>query len=64
MRFHVPDMACGGCAQSITRAIALLDPQASVQADTATRTITVETTAPESEVVKALDAAGYPATAG
>lgn len=63
MRFHVPDMSCGGCARSVTAAISSLDAQAEVGADTASRTISVKTTASETVVLKALEEAGYPATA-
>ena len=63
MKFHVPDMACGGCARSVAAAIAVLDAQAKVEADTASRTISVDTTAAAAEVMKALEEAGFPATA-
>ena len=36
-RFHVPDMACGGCVRSITKAIQDADATATVEADTAAR---------------------------
>ena len=31
MEFHVEGMTCGGCARSVTKAIELVDPQASVK---------------------------------
>ena len=63
MKFHVPDMSCGGCARSVAKAVTLLDEQAKVDADTVSRTVSVETTAPAAQVMKALEDAGFPATA-
>ena len=63
MKFHVPDMACDGCARSVTKAITLLDAAAKVKADLGARVISVETSAPQPAVAKALDEAGFPATA-
>lgn len=63
MKLHIPDMACEGCARSVTKAITLLDGSAQVAVDGAARTVTVTTTAPQAAVMKALDEAGFPATA-
>lgn len=63
MKLHIENMTCGGCARSVTRAITLLDDSARVEADPASRTVTVQTSAPPAEVLKALDAAGFSAVA-
>ncbi|REF73412.1 heavy-metal-associated domain-containing protein [Paracoccus versutus] len=63
MKFHVPDMSCGGCVRAVSAAITVLDAQAKVEADTVSRTISVDTAAAAPEVMKALDEAGFPATA-
>ncbi|ACF51476.1 copper chaperone [Stenotrophomonas maltophilia] len=60
MEFHVEGMTCGGCARSVTKAIELVDPQASVQADPASRRVQVQTSASESQIVAALTDAGFP----
>ncbi|MEF8764506.1 heavy-metal-associated domain-containing protein [Stenotrophomonas sp. A3_2] len=60
MEFHVEGMTCGGCARSVTKAIELVDPQASVQADPASRRVQVETSASEAQIVAALTDAGFP----
>jgi len=60
MEFHVEGMTCGGCARSVTKAIELVDPQASVQADPASRRVQVQTSASEAEIVAALTDAGFP----
>jgi len=59
MKFNVPDMTCGHCVASITRAVKAVDPAAEVKADVAGKTVTVESTVPAAAVAKALDAAGY-----
>lgn len=61
MQFSVASMACGGCVKSITAAIASVDADAKVEADTATKQVTVETTASREQILTALDSAGYPA---
>ncbi len=63
MQFSVARMACGGCVKSITAAIVSVDAGAKVEADPATKQVNVETSASTEEIFKALDAAGYPATA-
>ncbi len=60
MEFHVEGMTCGGCARSVAKAIELVDPQASVQADPASRRVQVQTSASESQIVAALTDAGFP----
>lgn len=63
MRFNVPDMTCGHCVATITKAIRTLDASAEVKADLGSRTVTVETSAPAPAVAKALEDAGYPSAA-
>ncbi len=60
MEFHVEGMTCGGCVRSVTKAIELIDPQASVQADPASRRVQVQTSASEAQIVAALTDAGFP----
>ena len=60
MEFHVEGMTCGGCARSVTKAIELVDPQASVQTDPASRRVQVQTSASEAQIVAALTDAGFP----
>lgn len=60
MEFHVEGMTCGGCARSVTKAIELVDPQASVQADPASRRVQVQTSASEAQIMAALTDAGFP----
>ena len=62
MKFNVPDMTCGHCVATITRAVKALDPAAEVKADLAGKTVTVESTVPAAAMAQALDQAGYPNT--
>lgn len=63
MKFTVPDMTCGHCVSTVTRAIKALDAKAEVQADLDSKIVSVETSAPAGAISKALDEAGYPNTA-
>lgn len=60
LQLKVPNMACGACAETITKAVLKIDPKASVKADPKTKQVTVETLANESSVKEAIAAAGYP----
>lgn len=60
-RFHVPEMACGGCLAAVTKAIETLDPQAQIKGDLENRTIGVTSDRPEAALLAALDKAGYAA---
>ncbi|MBA3323992.1 MAG: heavy-metal-associated domain-containing protein [Rhodobacteraceae bacterium] len=59
-RFQVPNMTCGGCAKSVTKAVQSIDPQAKVDIDLPTKCINVESGADESAVVAVLEDVGYP----
>lgn len=59
-RFHIPNMTCGGCAKSVTKALLSVDPQARIEADPPTREVRVESTVDESAFLAALSEAGYP----
>lgn len=62
MKFNVPDMTCGHCVATVTKAVKALDAEAEVKADLGAKTVTVETSAPAAAVARALDEAGYPNT--
>lgn len=62
MKFNVPDMTCGHCVATITKAVKAVDPTAEVKADLGARTVTVDSAVPAAAVAKALDAAGYTST--
>ncbi len=58
--FQVPDLSCGHCVASVTKALAPLGAQ--VQADPVTKQVRVSAPAGVSreQLAQALDAAGYP----
>ncbi|WP_223494997.1 heavy-metal-associated domain-containing protein [Stenotrophomonas indicatrix] len=60
MEFHVEGMTCGGCARSVTKAIELVDPAATVSADAPSRRVQVQTSASEAQIIAALTEAGFP----
>jgi copper chaperone len=63
MRFHIDNMTCGGCARNVTKALEGVDPRARVDADPGTRKVTIESALPAEAFSRALDDAGYPASA-
>lgn len=62
LRFRVPNMTCGGCARSVTKALQTVDAAARIETDPARREIRIETNVDESMLRVALEKAGYPAT--
>lgn len=60
-RFTVPDMTCGGCIASITKAVQRLDPAATISADLATNRVDITSTQPEAALAAAIDDAGFTA---
>jgi len=60
MTFTLPDMTCGHCVATVTKAIKTLDASAVVKADLASKTVAVDTSAQAAAVSKALEEAGYP----
>lgn len=63
IKLNVPDMSCGHCVGSITKAIKSIDPTADVKTDLASKTVTVETTQSPARIAQIVDDAGYPNSA-
>ena len=59
MEFAIPDMACGGCARAITRAVTRLDPAAKLDADVPAKTVEVTSTLSERRLIEAIEAVGF-----
>ncbi|MBL8524634.1 MAG: heavy-metal-associated domain-containing protein [Betaproteobacteria bacterium] len=55
----INDMTCGGCVASITRVVKGLDPNAVVNADVATKRVSIESPIDTDAVVAAISNAGY-----
>lgn len=60
IRFYIPNMTCGGCANSVTKALLSVDPQAHIQANPPAREVMVDSVLDESAFLTALSEAGYP----
>jgi copper chaperone len=60
LSLKVSGMTCGGCVNAITRAVQAQDPQATVQADLATQTVTLDTTLSAAQASQLITEAGFP----
>ncbi|PBS12634.1 heavy metal transport/detoxification protein [Lysobacteraceae bacterium NML93-0792] len=60
LRFHIPNMTCGGCAKTVTTALLSIDPQARIEIELPTREVRVESSVDERAFLSALGEAGYP----
>jgi copper chaperone len=61
LRFHVPNMTCGGCARSVTKAIQSVDSAAGIETDPAAREVRIQSSADQQALATALANAGFPA---
>lgn len=60
--FKVPDMTCGHCEATVSKAIKDIDESADVKADLGQNRIEVTSSAGNDAILAALDAAGYPSS--
>jgi copper chaperone len=60
LSLKVSGMTCGGCINAVTRAIQAQDPQAIVQADLPTQTVTLETSLSAAQASQLITDAGFP----
>jgi len=63
-RLLVPDMTCGHCVKTITRAVQQADPQARVRASTEKRQVSIDSAVDIAILEAAIRAAGYTPAAG
>lgn len=61
LRFHILNLACGGCVKSATKALQSVDPKARIETDLSVHEMRIESTADASSLCAALAKAGYPA---
>jgi copper chaperone len=57
--FHVPEMHCGECVATVTRALQEADRNLSVQVDLATRTVRTASTRLYASFLRAIERAGF-----
>ncbi|MEB0135605.1 heavy-metal-associated domain-containing protein [Actimicrobium sp. CCC2.4] len=62
LRFTIPNMHCGGCAKSVTKALLSADPQARIETDLPAHEVRVDSTLDGSVLLAVLSEAGYPAS--
>lgn len=63
MKFNVPKMHCGHCTASIEDKLMEADEGAEVSCDLESRTVEVDTVLSADEVIAAISAAGFEASA-
>ena len=61
LELNVNGMTCGHCVRAVTQAVKTVDPEAQVHVDLGAKRVSVEGRISADEVIRALDAAGYPA---
>ncbi len=55
----VPSIACGGCADTITKAIEVHEPEAKVSVDVDSKMVTVDTDASTETIKEIITASGH-----
>lgn len=61
LQVKVPKIVCSGCVDTVTEAVKSVDANASVEADTKSKMVSIETQQSEAKIKEAIAAAGYPA---
>jgi copper chaperone len=59
LKLNVPDMTCGHCAGTVTKAVQSVDSKASVTVDLPLKTVSIVTAADGGKISQAVEAAGY-----
>ncbi len=59
MEFEVKDMSCGGCANSIARAVNSVDPAARLDIDVTTKVVKIDSALPLDRLVAVIEEAGF-----
>lgn len=57
--FIVPRMSCGGCVNTIKKAILQIDVAATIEIDLPSKSVSVQTAIAEELIIKAISDAGY-----
>lgn len=61
LQLIIPNIACSACINTVTEVIHMIDPTATVQANTRTKRVDVQTQASAIVIKEAIAIAGYPA---
>lgn len=57
--FNVPKMSCGGCVNTIKKAIMQLDQNAVIEVDLASKNVNVKSDISAEDITEAMSDAGY-----
>lgn len=60
IEMKLPDMSCGHCAGAVTQAVKLVDANAKVEVDLATKLVKIDSREDREDFAQALAEAGYP----
>ena len=64
IEIKVPDMTCGHCSSTITKAVQTLDPAAKIEISLPEHRVRVETRASRDALLHCIEEAGYTPQAG
>ena len=59
MKFSVPEMSCGHCVATIEKAVKIVDPDAEIACDLASKTVEINSGSSASDMNVAIKEAGY-----
>lgn len=59
LQLKVPSIVCEGCAETITKALKNLDPEAKVEVELSTKIVTVEGQSSEPSIKQAITETGH-----
>ena len=62
-QFNVPDMTCGHCVSTITKAVKSEDPKAKVEINLGQHLVKIESVLSQDEIAQQIAEAGYTPTA-
>ena len=62
-QFNVPDMTCGHCVSTITKAVKSEDPKAKVEIHLGQHLVKIESALSQDEIAQQITEAGYTPTA-
>ena len=62
-QFNVPDMTCGHCVSTITKAVKSEDPKAKVEVNLGQHLVKIESALSQDEIGQQITEAGYTPTA-
>ena len=59
LRFYIPNMTCGGCASSVSKALQVAAPDAAIEVDLDAKEVSVDGIPDDATVQSAVEGAGF-----